>query len=313
MRKEHNKKKTNHYCLLVNQKAINYSSAPIKKLTTEIRKRGENYTIFEPETAFKLLNTALKATGAKKWHREVPKTFSQRGKVTMLVACGGDGTLNLVGRAALQANLPMGILPMGKFNNIANSLQKESSVDSTIQSILEGTYKKIDCGKIGDQLFFGSAAIRFTPAMQEQVTHNSLSRFAFKWGQLATKAAADVKTGSLIVKIDAFRFEISPTILNINLLSDSVGIPLSPSSISDDLQAEVIIDFDDNKNNIGQFIRQLYKKKYIYGNEFKLFRGKNISIQPVKGETLYLDGELIELPNEVLNIEISDRQLKIIC
>ena len=313
MRKVQENKKKLHYCIFVNQKAANYNSSPIKKLTAEIRKKGDNYTIFEPDTAFNLMNTALKAVGIKKWHREVPKTFLQRGKVSTLVACGGDGTVNLVARAALNADLPVAIIPMGKFNNIARSLNKDISADSAPKIILKNKYRKIDSGKIGEQLFFGSAAIRFTPALQQLLADSSLSRFAFKWGQHASKVVTDIKAEKLIVKIDAFRFEVSPTILNINLLSHSVGIPFSNSSIPDDSHAEVILDFENNKKNISQFVRQLYKEKYLYNNEFKLFRGQNISIQPVKGETLYLDGELVELPNEVLNIEIMDKQLKIIC
>lgn len=313
MRKGQPRKKSQHYCLLVNKQAVNYNSDIIKKLTTAIRNHGDNYTIFEPETAFKLLNTSLKAVGAKKWHREVPKAFLQRGKVTTLVACGGDGTVNLVARAGFKKNLPVGIIPIGKFNNIAHSLNKEITTDSAVQNILKGKYKKIDIGAIGEQFFFGSAAIRFTPEMQKLLAQESLSRFAFRWGQNAKKAVTTIKTEPLVVKIDAFRFEVIPTVLNINLLSNSVGIPISPTSIPDDGQAEIIIDFDSNKININQFIRQLYKEKYIFASEFKLFRGKKISIQPVKGEILYLDGELIDLPNEVLDIEIIDKQLKVIC
>ncbi len=313
MKKEQPKKKSQHYCLLVNQQAANYNSAPIKKLTAAIRNNGDNYTIFEPETAFKLLNTSLKAVGVRKWHREVPRAFLQRGKVTTLVACGGDGTVNLVARAGLKTNLPVGIIPSGKFNNIAHSLNKDITTDSAIKNILNGKYKKIDIGAIGEQFFFGSAAIRFIPEMQKLLAKESLSRFAFRWGHNAKKAVTTIRTEQLIVKIDAFRFEVAPTVLNINLLSNSVGIPISPTSIADDGQAEIIIDFDSSKININQFIRQLYKDKYIFANEFKLFRGKKISIQPVKNEILYLDGELIELPNEVLNIEIIDKQLKVIC
>ena len=306
-------KKQSHYCLIVNQTATNYNKSYIKKLTTAIRKQGDSYTVFEPDTAFGLLNTALKTVGIKKWHKDVPKTFLQRGKVTTLVACGGDGTVNLVGRAGLKANIPVGILPMGKFNNIAKSLHKDITEDSAIKNILKGELKKIDVGLVGDQIFLGSAGLKFTPEMQKQMALSSLSRFAFRWGQNAGKAVDGVKSSSLVVKIDAFRFEIKPTILNINLLSHSVGIPISPTSIPNDNHAEIIVDFHNNKKNVAQFIRQLYKEKYIFNDEFKLFRGRHISIQPVQDEILYLDGELIPLPNDVLDITLLDEQLQVIC
>ena len=306
-------KKPSHYCLLVNQAATNYNDSHIKKLTSAIRKQGDSYTVFEPESAFKLLNTSLKAVGIKKWHQDVPKTFLQRGKVTTLVACGGDGTVNLVGRAGFKANIPVAILPMGKFNNIAKSLHKDITEDTAIKNILKGNTQKIDVGMVGDQIFLGSAALGFTPQMQKLMSTTSLSRFAFRWGQNAGKAVTDVKANSLVVKIDAFRFEIKPTILNINLLSHSVGIPISPTSIPNDNHAEIIVDFQNNKKSVSQFIRQLYKEKYIYNDEFKLFRGQHISIQPVKDEILYLDGELIVLPNDVLDIVMNEHQLQVIC
>ena len=311
--KPQKKKKSNHYCLIVNKSATNYNSDAVKRMTKAIKQVGDSYTVFEPETAIKLLHTAERAAGIRKWHRQVPRSFLMRGKVSVLIACGGDGTVNLVGRAGLKGNLPVGILPMGKFNNIAKSTYKQWSLEYFIKTILNGESFKINCGIVSQQPFFGSVGLFFTVAMQRQLALQPISRFAFRWGQAAAKAIESVESKKLIIKIDAFRFEVTPSILSINLLPYSVGLPMSDVSIADDDVAEIIFDYNSDRKKIVQYVRQLYKKKYMYGSEVQLFRGQKVNIQPTKNEILYLDGELIDVPNEMLEIEILPEKLKVIC
>ena len=48
-----------------------------------------------------------------------------------LIACGGDGTVNAVAKLGLDMGIPMGILPIGRYNNVASSLYgklKESEI-----------------------------------------------------------------------------------------------------------------------------------------------------------------------------------------
>jgi diacylglycerol kinase family enzyme len=59
--------------------------------------------------------------------------------------------------------------------------------------------------------------------------------------------------------------------------------------------------------------KALYKGKYLFGNDVRMYRGQTITIQPVKGRTLYLDGELIPLPTNILSIKIGEKQVKAFC
>lgn len=312
MKRRQHKPKNNHYCLLVNQKSANYNPVHIKKLTGAIRKNGDYYTVFEPDSPVKLLHTAQKVAGLRRWHRQIPQVFQKRGKVTALIACGGDGTVNLLGRVGIRSKLPIGILPMGRFNNIAKSLLQDCSIDSAIKTILKGQYNKIDHGSIGRHQFFGSLGFGFVVNMQKLLTQNGIPRFGFRWNQYSGKAISESEETPIVIKIDAFRFEVSPHVLNINLLPYSIGLPFSNVSMMDDAVAEIVFDFNTDKKKIAQFIRQLYKKKYIYGTDIKLFRGKKINIQPVIGKLMYLDGELIEIPKETVDIEIIGGKLKIL-
>lgn len=309
----HHKHRQRHICLLVNKKAANYNQRYIRKLTDAIRREGGYYTVFAPDSAMALYQTAQKICGFKRWHRSVPPHFHRRGKVTSLVACGGDGTFNLVARVALKANLPIGVIPLGSYNNITRSLYDSDDPDIAIKKILGRSYRKIDSATVANQALFGSLGLGFVPELSDILRNKKKPRFSLGWGQLSLKAASLVKTKKMIIKIDSFRFEVSPIILNVNLLSYTAGLPLSPASIFDDFQTEVIFDIKAETKLFSIFARQIYKKKYIYGTDVKLFRGKTISFQPARGMLLYLDGELLEQPNDVIEIEVSDKQLKVFC
>src|SRR5688572_27180061 len=43
-------------------------------------------------------------------------------KPDRVVACGGDGTVQTVGRNLMNKNIPMGILPLGSANGLATAL-----------------------------------------------------------------------------------------------------------------------------------------------------------------------------------------------
>jgi len=253
------------------------------------------------------------AVGKRRSSRSLPQPFARGGPVTALVACGGDGTLNLVARAAMKVDLPVGYLPMGKFNDIARFLYDSLDTNIAIEKILTGGYRTLDVGSAANQPFLSSLGVGFTPQLAEELEGNSLPRFGLGWSQLSQKAAANVSVQKTVVKVDAFRFETTPIILNVNLLPYSLGLMLSPASLANDGHAEIIFDHGESTGSFSGYVRKIYKKKYLYGNEVRLYRGKVISWQPMKGRTLYLDGELLDIPTDTLEIKIGTGQLNVFC
>lgn len=313
IRRRQRKVQKGHFALLVNKQAAGYSERAVAKLIAAIRGHEMSYSIYEPATAADLMKQAEVAAGLRQATPSHPRPYERGGPVTGLVACGGDGTFNLVARAAHKAGLPVGHFPLGKMNNVAMSYYGSADPGATIKNILSAKTRAADVGLAGNVPFFGSIGLGFAPQFLKEIEGRSLPRLSLGWSQLGGRVAAAVEIARTVVKVDAFRFEIKPTILNINIVSHSMGLPLTPSSVPDDGQVEMVFDAEQSAGNFGGFTRLIKKRKYLYGDAFRLFRGREISVEPVIGRTLYLDGELIELPTDLLEVRIENEKLQVLC
>lgn len=68
-------------------------------------------------------------------------------KVDIVVAIGGDGTINEIGRALIHTDTALGIIPCGSGNGLARHLQIPLEPKAAIDIINESSVACIDYGK----------------------------------------------------------------------------------------------------------------------------------------------------------------------
>ena len=76
----------------------------------------------------------------------------------LLVAAGGDGTVREVATALVDTGTPLGIVPLGTFNNFARSLNIPLDPAAACQVILKGQTREVDVGLANDKYHFFEAA-----------------------------------------------------------------------------------------------------------------------------------------------------------
>jgi len=105
---------------------------------------------FEPEIIF---------SGYPGHAAEISK--SKNEDFDIIVAVGGDGTVNEVARSMIHTEKALGIIPVGSGNGLARSLKIPLKVSKAVRLINEGQVKTIDTGKINDLPFFHMAGTGF--------------------------------------------------------------------------------------------------------------------------------------------------------
>lgn len=79
----------------------------------------------------------------------------------IVVAIGGDGTINEIGRALIHTNTAMGIIPCGSGNGLARHLHIPMEPRGAIKVLNAGKVKAIDYGRIDNRPFFCTCGVGF--------------------------------------------------------------------------------------------------------------------------------------------------------
>lgn len=91
---------------------------------------------------------------------ELAKEAAEKG-VDVVVAVGGDGTVNEVARAIVHTGTALGVIPCGSGNGFARHLGIPIGVKKSIEFINAARPVNIDYGKINGQMFFCSCGVGF--------------------------------------------------------------------------------------------------------------------------------------------------------
>ncbi|HEX6547525.1 MAG TPA: diacylglycerol kinase family protein [Candidatus Dormibacteraeota bacterium] len=78
---------------------------------------------------------------------------------SLVIACGGDGTIAAVARRLAGTTHAFGVVPMGTFNNFARSLDLPTELDAAIGVIKTGQPRGVTIGQVNGNLFLEAAAI----------------------------------------------------------------------------------------------------------------------------------------------------------
>ena len=81
--------------------------------------------------------------------------------VDFVVAIGGDGTINEIGRALIHTNTALGIIPCGSGNGLARHLHIPMDTSKAINVINDAFVKRIDYGIIAGHPFFCTCGVGF--------------------------------------------------------------------------------------------------------------------------------------------------------
>jgi diacylglycerol kinase family enzyme len=108
----------------------------------------------------------------------------------LVVAVGGDGTINTVAQALQGAEVPFGVLPAGTFNYFARAHALPDEPHSAVALWCEGEPQPVQAGWINEQLFVVNASIGLYPkllrAREEDNARLGRWRVVAAWAALRT-------------------------------------------------------------------------------------------------------------------------------
>jgi YegS/Rv2252/BmrU family lipid kinase len=99
--------------------------------------------------------------------RELAKSAVRRG-ARLVLAWGGDGTINEIASALAFDDVPLGIVPAGSGNGLARELGVHPRAERAIADALQAVPRAMDLGEIEGRLFANIAGIGFDAHIASQ-------------------------------------------------------------------------------------------------------------------------------------------------
>lgn len=110
--------------------------------------------------------------------RELAEGALSRG-ASLVVAWGGDGTVNEVGSALAFRDASLGIVPSGSGNGLARELGVPLDPTAAFAALLDGREQTIDAGELDGRLFFNIAGCGLDARVAYRFAANGLVRRGF--------------------------------------------------------------------------------------------------------------------------------------
>jgi len=161
----------------------------------------------------------------------------------LIVAWGGDGTINEVASPLLGTGATLGIVRAGSGNGLARELGIPARPDLAIDIALSGTDRVVDVGEMEGLLFLNVAGIGFDAAMAREFnTLGSEWRGPLRYTLRVARAAFAFPATRYVIEADDRRLEVDALLVAIaNLAQYGFNAVIAPRAKPDDGLLDVVV------------------------------------------------------------------------
>ncbi len=219
----------------------------------------------------------------------------------VVVAVGGDGTINEVANGLIGTQSILGIIPVGTGNGFAREFGIPLNIKRACKILVEGELKVIDIGKAGERFFLATAGLGFD-ALIAKFAGKMLGPFRGMWLYFFAGMLVFSKYNPSLVKIimDSDEIEIKPFVVAIaNTRLYGGRALIAPDARPDDGFFDVCVVNMIKPRRIIWNLPKLFKGSHTRLPEVKMYRSKNVSIYSSDPIPIHVDGEPIDSYSEM--------------
>lgn len=230
----------------------------------------------------------------------------------VVVAVGGDGTINEVATGLVGTSSILGIIPVGSGNGLARGLQIPLNYWDACRLILRGEHIKIDVGQVGERYFFATSGIGFDAHVgkvyNEQPGH---SRGIFPYFQFAVTEFFSYEPQEVLLTFNGKTSRHLPLVLTVaNVEQYGGGAIIAPGAIPNDGLFDVIIVRQSHPFQILTQLPKLFSGTIETFPHFERHKTDALTITRPSPGPVHVDGESF-IAGEVLEYTLLPQALHV--
>ena len=221
--------------------------------------------------------------------------FACENNFDMIVASGGDGTVNEVinGMAEFDERPELGIIPMGTVNDFTRALKIPNDIDEAVSIILNGRTGKVDLGSMNGKYFMNIAG----GGKITEVSYEAPSKLKAVIGSLAyyvkgIELIPQMRSINLRIEYDDELFEGEVMIFLLGLTNSIGGFEkLVPNAKLNDGYFSLLILEHVNLAEFGHILSLATRGEHLKHPKVHYYKAQDVKITAYDEVQLNLDGE----------------------
>lgn len=241
---------------------------------------------------------------------ELAKKAAEEG-VDIVVAVGGDGTVNEVARSLVHSNSALGIIPRGSGNGLARHLQIPMDVKKALKIINQASIQCLDYGKINGQPFFCTCGVGFDAFVSLKFAESgkrgplSYVENTLREGLRYQPDTYTIETENGVTKHKAFLVACA------NASQYGNNVYIAPNASMSDGLMDIIIMEAFNTIESPQIILQLLNKTIDTNSHVKTIQAKKVRITRSTNGVAHCDGDFF-MTGETIDVELIQKSFNVV-
>lgn len=238
-------------------------------------------------------------------------------KASMVVAAGGDGTINEVACALINTGIPLGVIPLGSGNGFARHFNIPFRIRKALRLLHSGTTVSVDVGYLNGKPFFCTAGIGFdaeTGYYYRNYNHRGFLAYALSMA----KVFSWYRSKDYLLEIDGESFEFRAffiTIANISQFGYNFYVAPGASVFDGAFDVVVVKRFPKWKASfiaLRSFFGTIDTSTYVWhktAEHVKILFPEGEKFIHIDGEASIVSGQLeYQIRNAELKVIVNDKE-----
>ena len=214
------------------------------------------------------------------------------------VVMSGDGLIGAVGGALAGTEVPLGIVPAGRGNDLARALGIPREPAGAVEVLAAGETRLIDVGEANGQRFLGIAGVGMDSEAQDRANRSRWLQGGLVYAVCTVRALAAWKPARFTVKVgeESLRFT-GYAVEAANSPYFGGGMKLAPDALLDDGELDIVLQGSGSKLSYLYNCVKVFKGTHVDAPNLRIVRTSRLELSASRQFAVYADGDRItDLP-----------------
>jgi YegS/Rv2252/BmrU family lipid kinase len=214
------------------------------------------------------------------------------------VVVSGDGLVGAIGGALAGSEVPLGIVPGGRGNDLARVLGIPSDPAAAVAAIVAGQTRRIDVGEVNGKRFLGIVSVGFDSEANRLANETKWLRGNLVYVYAGVRTLLSWKPARFTLAVGEERRRISGYSVSVaNSKAFGGGMFVAPDADLADGEFDVVTVGEVGKLRFLSNLPKVFKGTHVEEDEVRVFRASRLELNASRPFPVYADGEhLTDLP-----------------